>query len=49
MDIDELLIYGGELSQVIQRNLESRAKLFSSQEWADTVGQLQTLNENFHR
>tara|TARA_Y100000310_G_scaffold338155_1_gene427052 strand:- start:45 stop:647 length:603 start_codon:yes stop_codon:yes gene_type:complete len=49
MDIDELLIYGGELSQVIQKNLESREKLFSSQEWADLVGPLQTLNENFHR
>ena len=49
MDIDELLIYGGELSQVIHRNLESRAKLFSSQEWIDIVGQLQTLNENLTR
>jgi hypothetical protein len=48
MDIDELLIYGGVLSQVIQRNLENREKLFRSQEWVDVVGDLKTINENFH-
>jgi hypothetical protein len=48
MDIDELLIYGGVLSQVIQRNLENREKLFRSQELVDVVGDLKTINENFH-
>tara|TARA_R110000824_G_C14913483_1_gene646894 strand:- start:36 stop:623 length:588 start_codon:yes stop_codon:yes gene_type:complete len=47
MNVDELLVYGGELASIIERNLETRQKLFNSQEWIDLRSDLQTLNQTF--
>jgi len=45
MNVDELLVYGGELASIIERNLETRQKLFNSQEWTDLISDLQTINK----
>lgn len=43
MNIDELLVYGGELKRVINSNLEARRVLFSSEKWKSLLDKL----ENF--
>ncbi|OOF22975.1 hypothetical protein [Salinivibrio sp. IB872] len=40
MNVNELKEYGGKLEQVIDRNLENRRKLFSSDEWKNLLMEL---------
>ncbi|OEE06368.1 hypothetical protein OC7_01995 [Vibrio cyclitrophicus ZF270] len=41
MNVEELKEYGGKLEQVISKNLDERASLFSSDKWQELLTELE--------